>query len=72
MRNVIETPRKRPVAGHSNAQKAYLKGIELLDPSHSYYIHVEGCWWWHAKIGYFLGDRQALKAVILNILLKKA
>ena len=40
MRNAIETPRKRPVAGHSNPQQAYLKGIELLDPSHSYYIHV--------------------------------
>ena len=41
MRNAIETPRKRPVAGHSNAQKAYLKGIELLDPSHSHYILAE-------------------------------
>ena len=44
MRNAIEMTRKRPVAGHSNAQKAYLKGIELLDPSHSHYILVEGCW----------------------------
>ena len=57
MRNDTETPRKRPTAGHSNARWAYLRDSKVLDPSHSYYIHMEGCLWDHAKIGYFLGER---------------